>query len=328
MGNQSAGLGQRIRSVVGAGSWPRRANAQLSEHATRLRAHDDRVAELQTALESQAAAFAKLHDHVHLLTSVVDANSIWSQIQRGTEWAASAPLETTPTVSIVLPTRDRSILLTRALDSVHAQSYPHWELVIVDDGSTDDTADIVASAANADERIRVVSSTGIGGAGARNAGLDVVTGDIVTFLDDDNTMTPHWLRAVADFMGRHSECDAIYGAQLRLPITPGSTGGAEVLFVPHFDLDAYLIDNSVDLGMIAVRAGHPQLRFDPELRALQDWEMFARVAATTTITPLPALASCYSAAAPGRITDRHGGETAVGAMRERLRDTVAELQLG
>jgi len=319
MGNRSAGLRERIRSAAAVRSWPQRVRSQLS-------ALDDHVAALQEAVNSQAAVFEQLHDHVHQLTTVVDANNIWSQIQRGTDWAASAPLEATPLISVILPTRNRSDRLNRAIDSIRAQSYPHWDLVIVNDGSTDDTDITVADALGADERIHSVSTAGIGGAGARNAGLGLARGAIVTFLDDDNTMTPHWLRAVAEFMGRNDQCQSIYGAQLRLPITSGASGAPDVLFVPEFDLDAFIVNNCVDLGMIAVRADHPQLHFDAELRSLQDWEMFTRVAATTPVTPVPALASCYSLAAPGRITERHGGESAVIAMRERLRRTVAELQ--
>jgi len=318
MGNRSVNIGQRMRSIAGARSWPRRTTAHVGEHDTQLAALHHRVADLWVAL-------GQLQDHVHHLTTVVDNNHTWSQIQRGTAWAASAPLKATPVVSVILPTRDRSGLLVRAIESIQAQSYPHWDLVIINDGCTDNTGDTIARAIEADNRIRSVSTTGIGGAKARNAGLDIATGSIVTFLDDDNTMAPHWLRAVAEFMSRNGQCDAIYGAQLRLPV---GSGAPNVLFAPTFDLEAFIVDNSVDLGMIAVRAHHPQLRFDPELRALQDWEMFTRIAATTAVTPVPALASCYSLSAPDRISDRHGGNAAVAAMRERLRATVAELQRG
>jgi glycosyltransferase involved in cell wall biosynthesis len=219
----------------------------------------------------------------------------------------------------VLPTRNRAHLIRNAVDSVFAQSYPQWELLIVDDGSTDDTASIIAELASTDDRIRLIASTGIGGAGARNLGLDAATGSIVTFLDDDNTMTPHWLRAVAEYMSRVPGCDALYGAQLREPIVPGRHCPIDVFFVADFDGARLREQNYIDLGTLAVRNGHPELRFDPELRALQDWEMIARIAAVTPLTPLPALASCYSSAATDRISILHGGDAAVAVMRERFR---------
>lgn len=258
-------------------------------------------------------------DRLDGLTHIIDVSHVWSTISRGTEWASSAPLQDRPTISVVLPTRNRAHLIRGAVASVLAQSYEHWELLIVNDGSTDDTAEIIAELAAADDRIHPIASTGIGGAGARNLGLDVVNGSIVTFLDDDNTMTPHWLRAVAEYMSRVPECDALYGAQLRVPITPGHHFPIDVFFAPTFDRTRLRENNFIDLGTLAVRNGHPELRFDPELRALQDWELIARIAEVTPLTPLPALASCYSSAAEDRISVVHGGDTAVALMRERFR---------
>ncbi len=279
---------------------------------------EGRLLAIEGLLEEAAAQFARLHDHVVALTDVVHANTKWSLIGRGTEWAAAAPLEAEPTVSVILPTRDRRPLLQRAIASVLAQSYTRWELIVVNDGSTDDTSEAIAELAHVDDRITSLNSGGVGGAAARNAGLEHVGGDIVTFLDDDNTLASHWLRAVADHMGRVSECRALYGAQLRLSIDPAARSGVEVLFAEKFDLADLLENNYIDLGALAVRSEHPELRFDPDLKALQDWEMIARIAAVDPLTPLPALASCYSLAAPDRISEVHGGDAAVAKMRKRL----------
>ncbi len=318
---------QRERVQTRAARWsPHRIVGRLTQHEGRLAALETSNAELHARAAAHSALTTTLHDHVHRLTAVVHASNVWVQVQRGTEWAAVAPLESTPLISVILPTRNREARLGRALESIRNQSYGRWELIIVNDGSTDGTAESLGAAAEADERLRIITTVGVGGAAARNAGLAAASGTIVAFLDDDNTMTRHWLRAVADHFGRHHDHDAVYGAQLRLPPASNPDDPIDVLFVSDFDLDVLVTDNFIDLGVLAVRTSHPQLRFDPDLKALQDWELVVRIAASSGITPLPALASCYSEAAPGRISEVHGGEVAVLALRARLRETVAELQ--
>ena len=286
-----------------------------------------RPAKLQRTIERLESDLATLEavaraasDAFTALQTVVHANHVWSAVARGTEWAAAAPLAHHPLISVILPTRDRAHLVRNAIASIEAQSYPNWELVVVNDGSTDDTSEVLAAVTD-DARIRVIETSGIGGAGARNAGIDVANGDFIAFLDDDNTMTPHWLRAIAEYTGRDPACQALYGAQLRVPIRAGMHSPIDLLFVPEFDEKSFLQNNFVDLGVLAVRADHPQLRFDTELRelrALDDWELAVRIAKVTPLVPVPALASCYNTSAQDRITDRYGGDDAVEAMRKRF----------
>jgi glycosyltransferase involved in cell wall biosynthesis len=90
-----------------------------------------------------------------------------------------------PLVSVVLATRNRALLLPRAANSVLRQSYPHLELIIVDDGSTDGTAGVVA--ALRDPRVRYLrheESRGV--SAARNAGIRAACGELIAFQDDDD----------------------------------------------------------------------------------------------------------------------------------------------
>lgn len=98
----------------------------------------------------------------------------------------------TPTVSIITPTYDRLQLLLQTVASVRAQRLEDWDLVIVDDGSTDGTGDHVAGLG--DERIRLVTLSHVGNvARARNAGLKHARGDYVAFLDSDDLWLPEKL---------------------------------------------------------------------------------------------------------------------------------------
>ena len=114
-----------------------------------------------------------------------------------------------PLVSIVLPTYNRGAFLADAIESVRAQSCTDWELLIVDDGSTDDTL----AAVPADARIRVIARPHTGNVAAvRNAGLDAARGAFIGFLDSDDRWRPDKLtRQLARLQGR-SDCGWCYGA--------------------------------------------------------------------------------------------------------------------
>jgi glycosyltransferase involved in cell wall biosynthesis len=95
-----------------------------------------------------------------------------------------ADLIKAPLVSVVLPTYNRALLLPRAIRSVLNQSYRNLELIVVDDGSTDETERLVHSIE--DDRIRYVSRDNGGPAAARNAGIEVAAGELIAFQDSDD----------------------------------------------------------------------------------------------------------------------------------------------
>ena len=146
-------------------------------------------------------------------------------------WSEAAPLSGDLLISVVMPTRNRRELLARALGSLLRQSYQNWEAVIVDDASTDDTADLVRSFAAMDDRFKLIQSDGSGCAAARQRALLDVNGQVVAYLDDDNLMGHGSLRAVAEFFGRNSAVDVVYGAQLRLEDDSGSSGSQPFVLV-------------------------------------------------------------------------------------------------
>jgi glycosyltransferase involved in cell wall biosynthesis len=97
-----------------------------------------------------------------------------------------------PLVSIILPTFNRAALLAEALASVCAQTVTDWECIVVDDGSTDSTPDLMAR--SSDRRIRYVARAHAGHPGVvRNAGLAVARGRWIAFLDDDDLWRPEKL---------------------------------------------------------------------------------------------------------------------------------------
>lgn len=92
-----------------------------------------------------------------------------------------------PTVSVVIPTYNRSGLLTNAVESVLAQTYTDYELIVVDDGSTDDTAQTLRPYS---DRIRYFYQENRGASGAQNRGIDLATGAWISFLASDDVWLP------------------------------------------------------------------------------------------------------------------------------------------
>src|SRR5437899_643019 len=98
--------------------------------------------------------------------------------------------EASPKISIIVPTRDRRALLRETVSSVIRQTYRNWELVIVDDRSSDGTAEMVRGLSRDDARIRFLAleHSKTGAPAARNQGMRESTGDLVIFLDSDDLL--------------------------------------------------------------------------------------------------------------------------------------------
>ncbi|WP_455834819.1 glycosyltransferase family 2 protein [Pseudarthrobacter siccitolerans] len=112
-------------------------------------------------------------------------------------------MQNAPIISVIMPSYNVAPTVVRAINSLLAQTYEDFELLIVNDASTDETAAVVQNrlAALKDNRLRLITlPTNIGLSGARNAGLDAATGEFVTFLDADDEYLPEFLRTVVDAM--------------------------------------------------------------------------------------------------------------------------------
>lgn len=113
-----------------------------------------------------------------------------------------------PLVSVIIPAYNAERFLTRAMRSALAQTYPHLELIVVDDGSTDGTAGIIR--AFRDGRVRHLSQPNRGQGAARNLGIRASTGRYVTFLDADDVYLPQKVERQVGFLTTHPECEIVF----------------------------------------------------------------------------------------------------------------------
>jgi len=109
-----------------------------------------------------------------------------------------------PKVSVVMPTRNRAFCLGEAIDSIRAQTFADWELIVVDDGSDDETGDVVRRYCAQDSRIRYVRQPHGGCARALNTGLRLARGDYLHTQDDDDVAYAGMLAKCAAFLDAHA----------------------------------------------------------------------------------------------------------------------------
>ena len=132
----------------------------------------------------------------------------------------------TPLVTVVIPVYKVEQYLRNCIESVQAQSYTSWELVLVDDGSPDRSGAICDEYSKTDDRIKVIHKENGGQAQARNRALDMCRGDYVTFLDSDDFMHPDCLRYMVELAKKFGadivQCDFVRGTDTVFPETGGN----------------------------------------------------------------------------------------------------------
>lgn len=190
---------------------------------------------------------------------------------------SAVPLETKKKsrkfyASIIMPTYNRAATLKAAIDSVVAQTHKIWELIIIDDGSTDDTHKVLKPYKK-EKRIKVIQGQHKGVSAARNQGLEIAAGDYIYYLDSDNTWTPNFLEIM----------------NLSFLITGRGTGYASLLLHDEhmnvigyrgepFDRNDCLHANYVDINIFAHKRDLllKEGPYDTKLRRMVDWDLILR----------------------------------------------------
>lgn len=118
-----------------------------------------------------------------------------------------------PKISIILATHNRAAFLPRAVDSMLAQTYQDFEIIIVDDASQDETPMIIQQLVNQDNRIRSLrSEDNIGPGAARNFGIKHARGEFIAIMDDDDLSYPHRLETQLEVLEQHPEIDLVFSS--------------------------------------------------------------------------------------------------------------------
>lgn len=207
-------------------------------------------------------------------------------------------------VSVIIPTYNRAHSLGRSIESVAEQSYKHFEIIIIDDGSIDDTKDIVESL-NDERIIYIRHDRNKGGAAARNTGIKSARGEYIAFQDSDDEWLPGKMQKQVEILMRlPSKYAATYCSLWKIHGKKQTLiSGIKVKKRQGYIHNQLLEGNFIDLPTIMIRkncldfAGH----FDPKLPRFQDWELFLRLSKKYLIdfSEEPMLLSYYT---PNSIT--------------------------
>lgn len=188
-----------------------------------------------------------------------------------------------PLVSIVLPVYNGARYLNEAIESCVRQTYPHWELVVVDDASTDDTPAIVAEWSRRDARIRVIrNATNQRLPRSLNRGMSEARGDFLTWTSDDNMYRPHALHVMVDYLQRHPEVGLVYSAY-----TIVDDQGRVARVVPASAPGTLAFYNCVNASFLYRRSVHERVGgYDERMILVEDYDYWLRVKAHFALAPL------------------------------------------
>lgn len=197
-------------------------------------------------------------------------------------------------ISVVVPTYNRADLIVDALDSVYVQNYRPIELIVVDDGSTDDTVSVIKKWATTHTdpnfKTRTVRQANAGGNPARNNGIEHATGKYIAFLDSDDAWLPEKLgKQLLKFDA--PEVGAVYCGVQHMDFETGRVLEPSARQYAEGDLLEQLLvrDVTVQTSAYIVRKEIFDTvgSFDTALLARQDWEMWIRIAAACQIASVP-----------------------------------------
>ncbi|ESA36800.1 glycosyl transferase family 2 [Leptolyngbya sp. Heron Island J] len=127
-----------------------------------------------------------------------------------------------PLVSVIVPAYNAAVFLPSVIQSVLAQSYANWELLIINDGSTDNTQEIVNQYCETDDRIQLVSRENSGVSVSRNLGAQLANGELVAFLDSDDLWHQEKLSSHINYMHNHPDVGVSF-ARVELISSDGET---------------------------------------------------------------------------------------------------------
>ena len=207
-----------------------------------------------------------------------------------------------PILSIILPTFNRGKYILDAIESIQAMSFKDWELIIVDDGSVDQT-NIAISKCLVDERIHYFyNETNQGASFARNLGLQKSTGKYISYLDSDNTYTSSFMSPAIEFLEKNQNFDLVYGALLT-----SSHGKKKQILFKEFSRRQLLKGNYIDMSTIVHRRKLYELfgGFDESINRLDDWDLILKYTQNNDAKGLDILAANYRSLDDLRMTDNN-----------------------
>ena len=212
-------------------------------------------------------------------------------------------------VTVVIPLYNKSPYIRRSVNSVIAQTYRHFELIVVDDGSTDKSGQIVESINDA--RIRLITQKNAGEGAARNTGIKAAKNDLIAFLDADDRYNPDFLAVILNLVEKYG-ATGVYGTSYEIVEKTGQRiswrvpslrrAGAEDVLIQNYFQEALLGPRVVCSSAVAIyRKIFDEVGFFPEgVQLGGDLDMWMRIGARYPIAVSSYIGAVYHRDAANR----------------------------
>jgi glycosyltransferase involved in cell wall biosynthesis len=196
-----------------------------------------------------------------------------------------------PEISVVIPVYNAARYLEDAIASVQAQSFPDFEIIAVDDGSTDGSKQLLERIALTEPRLRVISRPNTGIVGALNDGLAAATGEFIARMDGDDICLPERFRQQLDYLGTHADCVAV-GTDIIYTDPEGAPLIRQNPAVSHEAIVAQLVEGNggalIHPTVMFRRAALEAVgRYRQQYNFIEDLDLFLRLSDVGRLANLP-----------------------------------------
>lgn len=179
-------------------------------------------------------------------------------------------------VSVVMASYNTEDFIVEAIESVRAQTYVQWELIVVDDCSIDDSVSVVSRIADADSRISlVVNQSNVGPGETRNAGIEAARGEFLTFLDSDDLWNKEFIRRSVDAI-RHTGSPFVFSSYARVD-TELKPLLEPYIVPPRVTYHDLLETCPISCLTAMIHVGAIGKYFMPDIRKRQDYVLWLRI---------------------------------------------------
>ena len=193
-------------------------------------------------------------------------------------------------ISVIIPTHNRADLLPRAIKSVQDQTRAVDEIIVVSDGSTDNTEETVKKIAEQDSRIQLIAYyPGHNGNYARNRGIEAATGEFIAFLDDDDEWLPRKTELQMQLFEKDPDVGLVYSSQNCIYSDTGITYQTQPMWRGDLSKRIFIRGEMGTPSQVMVRKAVLDQTglFDLNLEALQDYDLWIRCCMVTKVDFVP-----------------------------------------
>ncbi|MBD2103241.1 glycosyltransferase [Leptolyngbya sp. FACHB-261] len=193
-----------------------------------------------------------------------------------------------PTISVIVPAYNAEQTISETIQSVQQQTFTDFELIVINDGSTDKTLDILEQIQ--DPRLKIFTYANAGLPMARNRGIGIATGEFITFIDADDLWVPDKLELQLMAIQKSPEIGAAYSWTAFIDAAGRFLYAREPIFLEGDIYPHLLVKNFISNGsniLVRRRVVECAGRFEPTLKSAEDWDYYLRLASRCQFAVVP-----------------------------------------